>query len=442
MEFSKHLGKGLWGIADKALPAVYGVAYVLLVIRVLPEEEFGSFVLVQEIFLVLSNLAAAFALHPLLKFGSEASDDQRDLLGATLIFNLIFLLLSSILVMALRGSLALVLKAPAIEGLMIAVPAMLAANFIRNYTLILLQTRFELRRVFWIDAGHFLGAPLLIYAFSRLGRFNSASDLVEINVISLTFSSILGLWLGRHLLRAKLLPQRAELRRVWDYGKYSLGNIVGYLFYSRADSFFLSSFGGPAAVALYNSIKVFVRLFDTVPQVVQMFVLPAISKLHSLGDKARMTVLVEKAITFTTVVMSPVFFLLLLFSPQMIAIIYGGRYGEAAPLLQILSVGALLTPIIAVASNALMGLGEVRLNFILNFKTFLFLLVAYLILIPWLGPLGASLGFVAASLVQGWLFTSHLVRLVPITPTGVWSRLGDIKAFVRSRLAPRSERHR
>jgi O-antigen/teichoic acid export membrane protein len=98
---------------------------------------------------------------------------------------------------------------------------------------------------------------------------------------------------------------------------------------------------------------------------------------------------------------------------------------------------ALLTPIIAVASNALMGLGEVRLNFVLNLKTFLFLLIAYLILIPWLGPLGASLGFVAASLVQGWLFTVHLVRHVAVTPSGLWSRVRDIQAFVRSRVSHR-----
>jgi lipopolysaccharide exporter len=437
MEFSKHLGKGLWGIADKALPAIYGVAYVILVIRVLPEDEFGSFVLIQEIFLVLSNLAAAFALHPLLKFGAEAKEDQRDLLGATLFFNLTFLVLCSVPAMALRTPLAHILKAPAIEGLMISVPAMLAANFIRNYTLILLQTRFALQRVFWIDAGHFLGAPLLIYIYSRMGRFNSAADLISINIVSLTFSSIIGLWLSRHLLRVNLFPRRDELRRVWDYGKYSLGNIVGYLFYSRADSFFLSSFGGPAAVALYNSIKVFVRLFDTVPQVVQMFVLPAISRLHSLGDRARMTALVEKAVTFSTIAMVPVFLLLLVFSPQMLAIIYGGRYSEAIPLLQIFSVVALLTPTIAVASNALMGLGEVRLNFILNFKTFLFLLVAYLLLIPWLGPLGASVGFVAASFVQAWLFTSQLVRHVPVTASGLWNRVGDIRAFVVSRLPGR-----
>ena len=61
MEFGKHIGKGLWGIADKALPVVYGISYIVLVIRVLPEEEFGNFVLIQEVFLIITGFAMAFS---------------------------------------------------------------------------------------------------------------------------------------------------------------------------------------------------------------------------------------------------------------------------------------------------------------------------------------------------------------------------------------------
>ena len=71
MEFRKHLRTGIWGLAGKALPVVYGLGFVLLVIRVLPEEEFGNYVLLQEIFLILTGLATAIALQPLLKFASE-----------------------------------------------------------------------------------------------------------------------------------------------------------------------------------------------------------------------------------------------------------------------------------------------------------------------------------------------------------------------------------
>lgn len=39
MEFGKHIGKGLWGFADKSLAVVYGLGFIFLVIRVIPEKE-------------------------------------------------------------------------------------------------------------------------------------------------------------------------------------------------------------------------------------------------------------------------------------------------------------------------------------------------------------------------------------------------------------------
>ena len=98
MEFGKYLAKGIWGLADKALPVVYGVGYVWLVIRVLPEEEFGNFVLVQEVFLVISGLATAFALQPLLKFSSEENARLGGIVSAALVLNAFFIAAASLVV--------------------------------------------------------------------------------------------------------------------------------------------------------------------------------------------------------------------------------------------------------------------------------------------------------------------------------------------------------
>jgi hypothetical protein len=87
MEFGKHITKSLWGLADKALPVAYGIGYVYLVIRVLPEEEFGNFVLLQEIFLILSGLATALALQPMLKFASEDGEDSSSIIIVGVLFN-------------------------------------------------------------------------------------------------------------------------------------------------------------------------------------------------------------------------------------------------------------------------------------------------------------------------------------------------------------------
>jgi O-antigen/teichoic acid export membrane protein len=222
MEIGKHLGKGLWGLADKALPVVYGVGYVWLVIRVLPEEEYGNFVLVQEIFLVLSGLALAFALQPLLKFAAEHTTRDRDVIGAAMLMNAAFVLIAAAVFLAGGETISSILRSPSLAPLMIYVPVMLLASFLRNFTLTLLQAKFQLTRVFWIDAVHFLGAPFLTWVVSRMHLFSTAQDLLLINTVSLSASSVVGVVLARKVMGMNLRPNPAVLREFWDYGKYSL----------------------------------------------------------------------------------------------------------------------------------------------------------------------------------------------------------------------------
>jgi O-antigen/teichoic acid export membrane protein len=434
VEFGKHLGKGIWGVADKTLPVVYGIAYVLLVIRVLPQEEFGNFVLIQEIFLIVTGLAMGFALQPLLKYAAESRKDTAGIVTASLLFNLGFTVLCSLVIVLIREPLSALLNSPTLEPLLLYLPAMFAASFIRNKALILLQTQFRIREVFWVDAAHFLGAPLLIWVFSRLHIFNSALDLITINIISLSASSLVGLIFAGSMMRLTLRPPRADIERIWNYGKFSLGGILSYLVYTKVDSFILSAVAGPVQVAVYNSVKVFTRIYDMVTQVVQMFVLPAVSRLSSEHRHDSLKVLVEKAIAFSTIAMIPVFLFLLLLAEPMIGILYGGKYDDAVPLLRILSILTLVVPLIAVASNTLMGLGQARVSFVLAVQILVTSIVLYLIFIPLLGTLGAAIGYVLSAVVLAWITAAKMDRFIHITPAEVFRRKDDIGRFIRKRL--------
>jgi O-antigen/teichoic acid export membrane protein len=434
VELGKHLGKGIWGLADKALPVVYGFGYVLLVIRVLPEEEFGNFVLLQEVFLIISGLATAFALQPLLKYAAEDQVDIASVVTTALWMNLAFILVSSAAVVALSGPVGVILHSPSLSPLLLYVPAMLAASFIRNFTLFLLQTRFRIQEVFWVDAVHFLGAPLLVWVYSRMHFFDSALDLVVINIISLSASSLTGLALARSMIRFTVSPHLEDQRKMWKYGTYSLGGIVSYLAYTKADTFILAAFTGPIQVAVYNSAKVFTRVYDMANQVVQMFVLPAVSRLSSQGEFQRLKALVEKAIMFSTVGMIPVFLLLLLGPSLLVQILYSGRYAGAIPILQVLSLLSLVIPLLAVGSNTLLGLGHARLNFLIGLQMLAISIAAYFVLVPRLGPIGAAIGYVVATYIITWITTLKLHQLQPLSARAVLSRLNDITHFLKSRL--------
>ena len=424
----------MWGLADKVLPVVYGFGYVFLVIRVLPEEEFGNFVLLQEVFLIISGLATAFALQPLLKYASEDRTDVASVVTTALWMNLAFVIVSSAAVIALSGPAGVMLHSPSLTPLLVYVPAMLAASFIRNFTLVLLQTRFYIREVFWVDTVHFLGTPLLVWIYSRMHLFDSALDLVLINIVSLSASSLTGLALSRSMIRLTVYPQAEDRRKMWHYGTYSLGGIVSYLVYTKADTFILSAFTGPIQVAVYNSAKVFTRLYDMVTQIVQMFVLPAVSRLSSQGEYQRLKVLVEKAILFSTVGMIPVFLLLLLGPSLLIQILYSGRYTSAIPLLQVLSLLSLVVPLLAVGSNTLLGLGHAKLNFLISLQMLAISIAAYFVFVPRLGPMGAAIGFVVATFVVTWITTLKLHQFQPLSPRAILSRVNDITQFLKSRL--------
>jgi lipopolysaccharide exporter len=434
VELGKHLGKGLWGLADKGLPVAYGLGYVFLVIRVLPEEEFGNFVLVQEIFLIISGLATAFALQPLLKFASEKDARLEGILGGALLLNLGFIALCSLLVVVGRTPLGAIMNSPSLAPLLLYLPAMLAASFVRNFTLMLLQSRFMIQEVFWTDAVHFLGAPVLIWVFSRMHIFNAATDLIEITILSLSASSLAGFFFSRRMLRFSLRPGAGEVKRLWEYGKYSTGTSASYLMYSRCDSFVVSAFGGPVQVAIYNAAKIFVRIYEMVTQVMQMFVLPAASRLSSQKEMRSLQVLTEKAILFGTVGLLPAFLLFLFGSPILVQILYSGRYSEAIPILQVFSGLSFLVPLLAVGSNLLLGVGKTRKSFLLGLHMLWISIAAYLLFVPWMGSIGAATGSILAGLAVCGLTAKEINRIFPLQLTSVLRRTNDIIMFARSRL--------
>jgi O-antigen/teichoic acid export membrane protein len=434
VKLSDHLGKGLWGAADKGLPIIYGLGYVALVIRVLPEMELGNFALIQTIFLLVSGLATGFALHPLLKFAAEERSDKGALIGTALALYLLFIALCSLLAVVFRAPLGRLLNSAALIDLLLYLPALLFASFIRNFTLVLLQTRLRIQQVFWTDAVHFVGAIALVYLWSKLNLFDSAYDLVFINLLSLGSSSLVGLFFCRRLLLFTWKPTAEYVRLFWNYGKFVFGGLLSYLFYSNADYFFLSAFTGPAQVGVYNAVKTFVRIFDTMQQVIQMFILPGASRLSSIGDSRALKVLTEKAICFGTIALLPIFFLFVFFARPLMSVVSDGRFVDAAPLLQLFGLLSFLTAANAVGSNVLLGLGHAKEGFTLSIVILVASTVFYLLLVPPLGSLGATLGYLAASALLTWLTVRKVQEFVPFTFREVVARVKDITSFVKARL--------
>jgi O-antigen/teichoic acid export membrane protein len=181
-------------------------------------------------------------------------------------------------------------------------------------------------------------------------------------------------------------------------------------------------------------VKVFIRLYDMATQVVQMFIFPAVSRLSARGEKGNLKILIEKSILFSTVGMTPVFLLFIAFASPLVRIVYQGRYMEAIPMLQWFAVLSFVVPATAVASNALLGLGQAKLGFQVSLISFIASVLFYVLLIPLLGMLGATLGYLLSAIVLGWLSLHYMNRFIPVTTREVLVRVQDIMHFIKNGL--------
>lgn len=436
MEFGRHISKGLWAFADKALPAIYGLGYIFLVIRVLPQNEFGAFVIVQTIFVVVSTMSFSLALQPLIKYGAEPGKISQ-YIASSITLSAIVYLIAVLIVMLGKNIFSSLLDSGGqanLPTLFNYLPLLFLSAIYRNFAVSLLQITYEIKKIFWIDAVYFLGTLILIIFLQLADKFKTAEDLIILNIIGQGLSSLLALSLTFKLISIRLRIEKASLWKILNYGKYTFGGNSVYTIFTQVDIFFISYFVGISGVALYGSAKIFTRIFDILGQVLQMFLIPFSSKSFSRGETDNMRITAEKTICFSTMLFLPIFLIFMFFPEQILHILYRGKYTNAASLLQVFSFLALLAPWNGVAVSYLLGMGKAKEGFYLGLVFIVLTSSLYVTLTPAFGVFGTTLAFVISYFISTILYVRYLDRFIPVKVSNVIIRGKDVNEYVRKKL--------
>src|SRR5580704_6353697 len=112
MKLSEHLDKGIWTIADKSLLLIYGFGVIVLVMNVLPRDEWGAFYLYQSIFLILCVLADSIFLQPMVKFAAEHEAEVAEVLAGSFNLYTVSMLVSGAIVGSLATTFGTIFTSP------------------------------------------------------------------------------------------------------------------------------------------------------------------------------------------------------------------------------------------------------------------------------------------------------------------------------------------
>ncbi|RMD93363.1 MAG: hypothetical protein D6813_04200 [Calditrichaeota bacterium] len=431
MQLGRHLEKGFWSFAIQILIALYGVAFMVLVVRVLPPQEFGQFVLIQMTFLILGQIGSSFAFAPMVKYLYDY-EDRRVLITHAVALGIITFIILGSMVWLLRFPLARLFNTTGFGDLAYFVPLLMFAAFGKYFTHQLLRGLYRIRRIFFMELTYYgLALGLIVYINFTSG-LHTAAQLLKILVIAFIAASGVGFWLSRDQLKFNRHFNLECLRTLINYGKYILGLVINGQIYDRADVFMIAAIVGPVEVAIYQSAKLFVRIIEMYRQVVGLLAMPTFSRLQSENRQQDIKAVYEKGILFSHILLVPLAILLIILAKPLYQLIYAGKYLDGVIILQIF---ALMAPLFAwqsIGEGLLNGLGYPNISFSARTATTFIKIVLNLVLIYYFKSVGAALASLVAISILAIIVTRAVKSKVAFSLPGIAGRIQDIVNFVKS----------
>ena len=197
-----------------------------------------------------------------------------------------------------------------------------------------------------------------------LGHALTLERVVYCNLAAAGLTSAAALLQGWPRLTDVAARSGACVRELSHFGKYSVGSYIGSSLLRSSDTFIINFLLGPASLAVYNLAGRFLELVEIPLRSFVVTAMPQLSAAYNQGRRAEMTRIIQRNAGLLTWALLPVAVGTVLLADVPIYLVGGAKYAgtEAANLLRIGIVLALLCPLDRFSGVALDVLNQPRLN--------------------------------------------------------------------------------
>lgn len=354
-----------------------------------------------------------------IKFVGNDSQEKTAVASSSLLINATITLLFILFLFLFSGSLSSWLGAGNQLEQMLRwyIPAMLFLIFFSHFEAVS-QSHLDFKSVF---AGYFARQVLFFLFIVIYQIFKIPFSLVEI-VIYQSISSVAGtivifLFGKKHLLYV-FNPSIKWIKKLLGFGGYIFGSGVASNIFANLDQLMIAKFTSSAVrismVANYNSATRISALVDIPSYSAAEILLPKVSQVDMSEGYDKVKYMYERMVGILLCFTTPIALFIFFFPKLVISVIAGSRYEDAAFILQMYMLSAMIRPIQNQAANILLYIGKARLCFFLNL---LFLGVNFgvncLFLLEF-GPYGAAVGNVITSVLCTIVWYSVLQRSIEV----------------------------
>lgn len=361
--------RSLYALTHQVLVAGWGFGLILLLVRIMPQTEFGSWILLVSVFSISEML-----MHGLLQTivaKESASRKARSSGFNSLVSNAFALAIGLFVVVNLVA-----------QGIRIIFPSQTINWFTTWYPLLGL-----------------VSIPFNLFSWILSGQEDFKGILIQRIILILTSMLCLGMWYmlkGELSIQSMLWSQlsgyasasvlalvdqrmriginrvtKKEMTRLLHYGKFTFGTLLGSSLLRNADTFMIGAFMNTSAVAIYGMAQKVLEFFEVILRSVAARLFPRLLVLRK--DKVAVGKLVRRHLKVVLCIFLLMASFVLIFAEQVIGWMSSApEYGESIVVLRIFMIYVMLLPL-----DRFMGIVlEIFDQPGLNFTKTIFLVVA------------------------------------------------------------------
>lgn len=360
------LRSSLLTLLEKGTALAFALGTVVLLLRGLSKADFaawGLFLLITYFLemgrmgLIQNGLVRYLTLH------RGQPDEYSAILSAALALNLLFSVVSNLLLWAGTGWLVRTWHTPQLAALL---PVYFATNFVMALfyqTNFVQQANFEFRGIFW--ATFFYRGALffwVLYCWAS-GAPLRLEALAGAMLIGAALGTAASWWYARPFLTFLRGIDLQWAKKLVRYGKYGLGTNLSAMFYKNIDKLMLGNLLGPAAFAVYDAAGRITQLIETPSFSMAAVVFPKSAQRAESEGPAGISRLYERSVGAILAFILPFVALAVVFARPLVALLAGPAYADSAGVLRLTALFGLFLPFAVQFGTVLDSTGRPAVNF-------------------------------------------------------------------------------
>ncbi len=293
------------------------------------------------------------------------------------------------------------------------IQVLLLFSFPYTISLWVQQANGEFTRILFLRL--FLTLPFLLFVVVGLFFPFSLERLMQVHILGYLGSSLVALICGWSYVQYTVKANLATMRSMLSFGKYSMGTLIGANLLKSTDTFMISWFMGPAALAAYQLPYKLIEIVEIPIRSMVATYLPQSVKYSNFHNLPSLRVLFNQYTGLLTIIMLPVAIICLLFAEQMLILMGGQAYASSVDIFRCFVVYSVFLPFDRFLGITLDVLNKPVLNLVKVYTMVIINIIGNYIAITCFASsvmiAAATIVTVIIGVLVGWFILKHLLGI-------------------------------